>query len=39
GAVLLSALIIKILTFLNNQDLTELYKILTRNNSERPNGK
>ncbi|HAT1651578.1 TPA: hypothetical protein I8Y37_002701 [Klebsiella oxytoca] len=39
GAVLLSALIIKILTFLNNQDLTELYKILTSNNSERPNGK
>lgn len=39
GAVLISALIIKILTFLNNQDLNELYKILTRNNSERPNGK
>lgn len=31
GAVLISALIIKILTFLNNQELTDLYKILTRN--------
>lgn len=39
GAVLISALIIKILTFLNNQELTDLYKILTRNNSGRPNGK
>ena len=39
GAVLISALIIKILTFLNNQDLSDLYKILTRNNSGRPNGK
>lgn len=39
GAVLISALIIKILTFLNNQELTDLYKILTRHNNERPNGK
>ncbi|QLT88519.1 hypothetical protein HV252_14710 [Klebsiella grimontii] len=39
GAVLISALIIKILTFLNNQDLSDLYKILTRNNNGRPNGK
>ncbi|PXW46373.1 putative phage holin [Klebsiella oxytoca] len=39
GAVLISALIIKILTFLNNQELTDLYKILTRNNNERTNGK
>ncbi|MDD9643165.1 phage holin family protein [Klebsiella michiganensis] len=39
GAVLISALIIKILTFLNNQELTDLYKILTRNSSGRPNGK
>lgn len=39
GTVLISALIIKILTFLNNQELTDLYKILTRNNSGRPNGK
>ena len=39
GAVLISALIIKILTFLNIQELTDLYKILTRNNSGRPNGK
>ncbi|WP_406811783.1 putative holin, partial [Klebsiella grimontii] len=37
--VLISALIIKILTFLNNQDLSDLYKILTRNNNGRPNGK
>lgn len=39
GAVLISALIIKILTFLNNQELTDLYKILTRHNNERTNGK
>lgn len=39
GAVLISALIIKILTFLNNQELTDLYKILTRHNNERSNGK
>ena len=39
GAVLISALIIKILTFLNNQELTDLYKILNRHNNERTNGK